>query len=263
MRAIATIAVFLLVFCAGRCRGAVDSLYRAARFLGYHLYWVPRESVSPDTLEWGCLAGVVPPSEREGIASIDSAASLLAERDYALYRVKKCSAIGLALLAEQGYHICALVQWHASLNRKVIVALPGMPQTEKRHSLISDFHWEPVKQVRFSPVGTGADGYRIEVHFADHGYSRYADKDRVTGDNARMLGTTGLSLHMPELAYNEDLNVRRKMFALCLIAPAGKQARDIVAEVEKGMDVRGLDLSYTVPEIEPVEVPRGKDTLEE
>lgn len=263
MRTTVTMTMLVLVLCAGRGQGAVDSLYRAGRFLGYHLYWVPKVIVSPDTLDWGCLGAVAPPSEREAITSVDSAASFLGERGWALYRISDCSAIGLALLAEQGYHLCALAQWHASLNRKVIVALPGMPQTEKRHSLITDYHWEPVERVRLYEAKTSTGNYRVEVHFADHGYSGYDDKDRVTGDNAQMLGTTGFSLRIPELGYNEDLNVRRKVFALYLIAPAEKRARDIVAEIEKAMDARGLDLSYRVPEIVPVAIPRGKDTREE
>ncbi|MBD3241393.1 MAG: hypothetical protein GF331_12460 [Chitinivibrionales bacterium] len=262
MRAVSTAAMLMLLCCAGTGMAAVDSLYRAGKFLGQYLYWVPKQAVSPDTTEWGCLAGVVTPSERQGIASTDSAASLLSERDWALYRIKECSAMGLALLVEQGYHVCALVQWHASLNRKVIVALPGMPQSEKRHSLISDFHWESVNRARLSGGG-GEDGYQVEIYFADHGYSAYEDKELVAGDNAQILGTTGFSLRIPELAFNEDMNVRRKVFALYLVAAAEKTAKDIISEVEKAMDARNLDLSYTVPKIVPVQSSRGKDTQEE
>jgi len=229
----------------------VDSIYQAVRTLGVQLYWVPEDGVSPDTVGWDALAGPLPEERLPLLASLGSVARELDSSGWKLYRVKNCSAMGLALLADLGHPVAALCQWHASLKNKVKVPKPGMSQKEMRHSLVSDFRWETVERSSIEPVGSAGD-LRVHVFFTGRGQSMYDGRDAVAGMNRQVAGIDGVLIRIPELGFEEDLSLRRTASAICVVAPSNITPKDLVAGIEKAMDKRKLDLSFTVPSFEAV-----------
>ena len=246
-------ALLITAACLGSVCAAVDPIYGAGAMLGRDLYWVPEDGLLVDTVAWDELASVMPPQERAGVRSVDSALSLLVVRGWKLVKVGKCSAMALGLLVEKGYRICVLSQWHASCNSKVLMPMPGMPQKAMRHNLVSDFHWELVEAANVSSNASNRSEYKVRVDFKGHGYSQWDGHDRLTKDSRQILGTKGFSVSITELSYYEDLNVRRRVYQVYLIVKDDKAPKDIVRDIEKGMDVRKLDLSYVVPTMTEVE----------
>jgi hypothetical protein len=244
-------AVAAVLAAAGGAWGKVDSMYYAAQTLGVRLYWVPEDGVSPDTVGWDALAGPLPEERVSALTSLAAAARELDSAGWRLYRVKNCSAMGLALLADLGHPVGVLCQWHASLKNKVKVPKPGMSQKEIRHSLVSDHRWEAVERTSIESVGNAGD-LRVHIFFAGRGQSQYDCRDAVVGMNRQVAGIDGVVIRMPELAFEEDLNIRRTASAICVVAPSDVTAKDIVSGIERAMDRRKLDLSYTVPVVEAV-----------
>jgi len=166
-------------------------------------------------------------------------------------RVANPTAMGLALLADLGHPVAALCQWHASLKNKVKVPKPGMSQKEMRHSLVSDFRWETVERSSIEPVGSAGD-LRVHVFFTGRGQSMYDGRDAVAGMNRQVAGIDGVLIRIPELGFEEDLSLRRTASAICVVAPSNITPKDLVAGIEKAMDKRKLNLSFTVPSFEAV-----------
>ncbi len=254
IRASLPAALVLVWLCAG-AQGAVDSIYQAGKMAGVTLYWVPKAPIEPDTIAWGTLQGVLTPTERlEYDIALGQAATNLAEHDYALFTIKDCEALALALLSEMDYHICALTQWHGSLKNEVIIAKPGMPTEAKRHSLISDMRWEKVERTQIEKAASrqADEEFDIKVYFVDNGMSQYAGKELLVGSSDQIQGTKGFGVNIPELSFSEDVTIARKVFQLCLVAPIAAEASDIVTALEKAMDGHKIDISYKVPRFIPV-----------
>jgi hypothetical protein len=132
-----------------------------------------------------------------------------------------------------------------------------MPLDERRHNLVTDFGWEGVERVVLQkPTGSQKD-YGVRLYFAGAGHVEYAGRDVPLKENRQMMGTQGFSVRVPEVQFSEDLNVRRTVFALCVLSEPEKESRDIVRDIEKGMDRFKLDLSYTVPKVSPIK-PGGR-----
>jgi hypothetical protein len=229
------------------CVAAMDSIYTAGTLAGRTLYWVPIDPIAPDTLRWQSLQQALPVEDRDSSRSLAAVAAHLAAKGWSLYRLDKCTAMALALLQEQGVRCYVFDQWHAALGREVVLPRPGMPQKAMRHNLVSDYQWEEVERAAIEPPTGSMQDFRVSIHLAGAGYVDYWGRDLVTQDNKQLLGSEGLSVTIAEVSYHEDVNVRRKVFEVYMVVPAGTSPKAVVAQVEKGMDARKLDMSYKAP----------------
>jgi hypothetical protein len=237
----------------------VDDIYRAGDFCGRPLYWVPLAALALDTVGWERWPGAVWSGGRDTVTRRDSLAGRLAANGQAMYRLTDVSAMSVALLIDQGYRVFVLSQWHASLGHKVMLPKPGMPLEEQRHNLVSDFVWEEIEGAALEkPAGTRND-YGVRLSFAGAGHVEYDGRDLPARKNRQMLGTLGFSVRVPEVQYSEDLNVRRTIFGVYVLAESAKKSRDVVRDIETAMDRLKLDLSYGVPKVSAVKAEgRGK-----
>lgn len=245
---------------AGTGAAAIDPILKQTDLNGISLYWVPLKQIEPDTVNWDALASVMPKEERSGVRTVGEAAALLEPRGWKLLRVKKCSGMGLGLLLEKGYRVCVLSQWHASLRNDVVVPRPGMAQNSMKHNLVSHFHWELASGASIGRAqGKGSTEFSVRVDFRNHGHSVWDGHDNAEGNNRQILGTAGTAVSLPELSFHEDLTVKRQLYRMYVIVESDKKAKQIVRDVESGMDALKLDLSYIVPTfhaVEPTEAPR-------
>jgi len=246
------ILAIVLLASACACHAGIDTLYRAGTMNGRTLFWLPYETVFPDTLGWDAVEQAVAGRRLSRSANPDaSARGLLKKEGYELLRVVKPSAIVVSILHDLGYPVFFLSQWHCSVSEKVVIPKPGLVQHAMRHALVTDYFWETgEKVVTVAPSGT-IDDFSIKLYYSNGGYSEYPGKSDVTAGNRQVMGTQGFSLDAGRGSeYREDMNVQRTVSAVYIPVAAGKKPSAVVGEIEKAMDRLKLDLSYTVPKIQ-------------
>jgi hypothetical protein len=249
------ILVFLSV--AGLCaiaEAAVDPVYKAGEAYGATFYWLPLETVRPDTLQWRCFCKRMQEHECPSENGFAPAAEALAVEEWRMVRVKKCSAMALAILVEQKYPVCVLSQWHGTLRNKVVIARPGMSTKELRHTVLSDFRWEHVEQAEVRPA-PGGGGYKVEIWFENAGKSEYSAEQMVVSTGRQIQGSDGLKVHLPEFDFFENIVLGRTVYDIVLLVRAGTDLGRAVKDIEKAMDGRKLDLSYRAPAFTLIEPP--------
>jgi hypothetical protein len=245
-------AVLVALVASAPVRSGVDPIYRAGQMLGRDLFWQPLSGLALDTTGMGAAEGVIAGQGPATDSTLKQAVASFGKEGKSVYRLDKPSAISLASVLAAGYPVLALTQWHCSLGDKVVVPKPGMDQNAMRHTMVSHYSWEVVEHKEIqSPPGITSD-YRARLFFYDAGYCEYGGRDLVTGDGRQIMGVQGFTVEVKEAQYKEDMNVRRKVFAVYAIVPASKKPGDIQSEIEKAMDAMKLDMSYTAPEVKIV-----------
>ena len=128
--------------------------------------------------------------------------------------------------------------------------------------MVSDFMWERIEAADIrGPAGIDSRR-RIRMDFSGGGFGRFDGIEemgktlpRIVGlDDAVMVDydAPGTKMHAQGGASGEEVEINRNCAAVFVIAADSVGTGEIVDEIERAMDKLGLDLSYRIPEIEPV-----------
>jgi hypothetical protein len=229
---------------------ADKGIYRAGSLVGKSLYWQPQEELELDTLgwdQWGSDAVVVGQAD----TTVGALVGRLGQNQLQVVQLRQCSAIVAALVSQMhNYSLVVLTQWHGSTKGLVKVPLPGMVNQAVQHNIVSDYLWERPSAIKITDAGSvGQSDYGVELLFGPFGSAQFGAREQVVLQDRAMSGVHGFSVAVPEVEFYEDVFMQRTILAVYLVAPADKRTKDIVADIEKMMDRKKLDLSYKVPEI--------------
>jgi hypothetical protein len=217
--------------------------------LGKKLYW-QSNSITCDTLAWAAFLKKTFDTTQITLKNPEPSLEFCCVKGMRLYELKGGSAIVGALLYDLGYKIVMLTQWNALPHGKILVGAAGMPREYKDQRIMSDFYWEDVERVEVKKPGKIEDDFSVMLYFSDAGMSVFKGKTELNVACEQVVGTTdGLVLQLNNGTANQDLVIKRRVFRTCVLVPADKNAKAVIAQLEKAMDKLKLDLSYQIPKL--------------
>lgn len=224
---------------------------KAGEMLGATFYWEAREQTF-DTLRWNDAEKDLEVKDKGARGVIQSCRPLAAVGKQA-FRLKNLTALSLVILKDLGFEIYFLTQWGGTTKNEIKVAVPGIDDQYKRHSILSDFLWERLDRYEIEKPTTMEPSYTVRVYFSNHGYGTYSGKEKLRTNRVQILGVSdGLVLEFASGDSYEDVTVGRLVHDAYLITDTDLTVKKIIRQVEKTMDKLELDLSYKPPELVPV-----------
>ncbi len=186
----------------------------------------------------------------------------LNQNGFSLFSVRRPSAMAVAVLTRAGFDTFVLSQWVGTTRQQISLAVPGFRHEYRKRTLVSDFLWERVKSVDIREAAGIDTRRRVRMDLSGGGFGLYDGIEEMGKNLPRIEGLNdaivldydapGTKMHAQGGASGEEVEINRNCVAVFVIASDSTGTRDIVAEIEGAMDELGLDLSYRIPEIEPV-----------
>ncbi len=234
---------------------SVCGRHSVGRICGQRVFFL-EEGTWVDTVGWGDvereqLRADSDDAERSGPAQSFAAFEAQGKR---LYRLRELSAVVAAILHDIDLRVVTLAQWVSQPNTYISLSGPSSRgDAYQRRRIVSDYVWERLDGARIGPGGKLDDDLRVTLSFARGNHSVFPGKQMLTehavslvapGEAAQLQFTNGSGY---------EVFFKRRIHRTYLIAPADLSVKRIVSRIEGAMDKLKLDLSYTVPRIEPLE----------
>jgi hypothetical protein len=230
---------------AGRSRVRPEQII-AGTLLNRKLYWDIR-GLELDTIQWTetyrAVTGYAPRNASWHTTMIQS-------KQYGkrFIELKNASAISVSVLLAKGFQVIALTQW---TGKTKIRNIDPRGQFEQEN-MISDFSWERIDRSGISrPSGFAVD-YAATLYFANGGYSTFSGKEKMNLSRVPIAAEKEFALRDNSKGITVEGNQYRLVIRLFAVAEAAKSNKEIISEIEQGMDSLKLDMSFKPPELIPV-----------